>query len=456
MVGIDILRKLSRWFTGIVFLFSGFVKAVDPLGSAFKFGDYFIAFRLEFLDPITLPLSMFLSAFEIVLGLILILGYQKKIAYWVLLVFMSFFTLLTLVLALTNPVSDCGCFGDALILTNWQTFLKNMVLMVFVLVLFAGRKTSGNVLGNGMERFFILIFFSGSILLSLYSLRHLPLIDFRPYDIGTSIPEEMSIPEDAAMDEYETTLFYQNLETGEERVFTIENYPRDTARWKFVTSESKLISKGYEPLIHDFGISDPDGSDITDMLLSDKGYTLLLIAYDLTDSDPDALYMANDWYALDMLAGDFNFIAVTATASTALREIIDNLGLDYPFYSGDETMLKTVVRSNPGFVLLKNGIILGKWSYRDLPPVSDWGADWNELIEQNSVAQDPEIEMMIQEGLLEDFNWNVIDFEEEALPVVMERLSGQSEARVWAVYILTVLLLLILLKNLAILQTRRD
>lgn len=456
MIGMENIRRISRWITGIVFLFSGFVKAVDPLGSAYKFGDYFIAFRLDFLDVISLPLSIFLSAFEILLGLVLILGYQKKIAYWTLFVFMTFFTLLTLVLAISNPVSDCGCFGDALILTNWQTFLKNVVLMVFVMILFTDRKRATNALENIAERLVIILFFAGCIVFSSYNLRHLPLLDFRPYDIGTSIPEEMKIPEDKPVDEYETTLFYRNLETGEEEAFTIENYPTDTALWEFVTSESVLVKKGYEPPIHDFGITDSYGSDITDALLADRGYTLMMVAYDIEGADAEALATANDWYTLERLAGDFTFLPVTATASSRLYEISDSLGLTYPWNSGDETMLKTVVRSNPGFVLLKNGVVIGKWSWRDFPPAGNWGEAWGPLIDQNAESADPEIQMMIEEGLMEDFSWNIIDFEDEALPVVTERLSDRSEIRTWVIYILSILLIAVVLGNFSKTRNKRD
>ncbi len=147
------IRLLSRLLVGVVFIFSGFVKAVDPLGSAYKFADYFTAFKLGFLEFLALPMGIFLSAFELILGLTLVLGYRRKTTFTVLLWFMSFFTLLTFILALFNPVSDCGCFGDALILTNWQTFFKNVVLMVFVLLLYFGRNStydSGPVLREWM------------------------------------------------------------------------------------------------------------------------------------------------------------------------------------------------------------------------------------------------------------------------------------------------------------------
>ena len=159
------IRIISRFFLGVLFLFSGFVKALDPLGSAYKFADYFQAFGLDFLSSLSLVLGIFLAAFELVLGIVLIIGYQKRITYWILLVFMSFFTVLTFILALTNPVTDCGCFGDAIVMTNWQTFFKNLVFMIFVLVLFRSRSKANNIHSGLIERSLILLFFAGSFIL---------------------------------------------------------------------------------------------------------------------------------------------------------------------------------------------------------------------------------------------------------------------------------------------------
>mgnify|MGYP003979985485 FL=1 len=189
------IRLLSRLLVGIVFIFSGFVKAVDPLGSAYKFADYFSAFKLGFLEFLTLPMGIFLSAFEMVLGIILILGYRRRMAFLVLMLFMSFFTVLTFILALFNPVSDCGCFGDALILTNWQTFFKNVVLMIFVLILYFSRKSETDA-GQPLREWTVVVsLFVFTSLFSFWNYRHLPLLDFRPYDLGTVVSEEMEVPD---------------------------------------------------------------------------------------------------------------------------------------------------------------------------------------------------------------------------------------------------------------------
>lgn len=438
------IRYISRLFLGVLFIFSGFVKALDPLGSSYKFSDYFQAFGTEWLDGLSLPLGIFLAAFELVLGLVLILGYQKRRTYWVLLIFMSFFTLLTFVLALTNPVTDCGCFGDAIVMTNWQTFFKNVVFMVFVLILFRSAKRAENVHSKGLEALLILVFFAGSTILSLHALRHLPVLDFRPYDIGTYIPGEMVIPEGEPVDEYETLLYYKNLETGETEEFTIENYPQDTSRYAFVNSESKLVSKGYEPPIHDFGIMDPDGFDITDALLEFDGYTLMMVSYNLEKARGDVLSAGNAWAGLEKFSSDFKFIPVTASAGSVVEKVVSDNGIEYAFHAGDETMLKTVIRSNPGFVMIRKGTIVGKWSWRDFPQLEEWEAGWPEMIRQYTEEQDPEIMMLIEQGYMDDMNWDMIDFGRTAQPVIAERLMNRIDLNSWIIYALVVLLIILL------------
>ncbi len=440
------IRLISRFILGFVFILSGFVKAIDPLGSSYKFTDYFYVFQLGFLDSLSLSLGIFLAAFELVLGIVLILGYQKKITYWTLFLFMGFFTILTFFLAIYNPVTDCGCFGDAIILTNWQTFLKNIILMIFVFLLFYGRRRVKNVLKSRHEKGLIVFFFIASILLSLHCIRHLPLIDFRAYDVGTSIQEGMEIPQDAPMDEFSTTLIYRNLETGDTDEFTLANYPKDTLKWEFVNSESKLISKGYEPPIHDFGLFDKDGFEITDELLTDPGYNLMMVSYDLENADQEALALMNDWYKLQNISGDFTFIPVTSSGTATQMEISQELGLDFSFYIADEIMLKTVVRSNPGFVLLKNGIIIAKWAHRDFPKIEEWESSWIDLIDQFEAEQDPEILMLIEEGYMDVIQWDIIDFDKSALQIVAEKNSKSLAMKNWMIFYISIILLLILLQ----------
>ena len=438
------IKILSRLVLGLVFIFSGFVKAVDPLGSAYKFSDYFSAFHLDFLKFSALPLSLFLSAFELVLGIVLLLGYRRRIIYAVVLWFMSFFTLLTFVLAIFNPVSDCGCFGDALILTNWQTFLKNLFLMVFVLLLYLGRKQEIDAGKKMAEWFMVAGLFVLVTLFSIWNLRHLPLLDFRPYDLGTSIQEEMEIPEDAASDEYETILTYRNKESGESQDFSLEDYPRDTLLWEFVSSDSKLISKGYEPPIHDFAIMDSEGMEVTDQILTDPGYSLLMITHDIAGADKESLINARDWAQIELLAGDYSFYAVSASTSEEVRNISANLDLGYSFYVADGIMLKTMIRSNPGFVLIKNGAIIGKWSSMDFPGIEEIDPEMPEIIGNASAPMDEETQLLIEAGVYEDFSFDVIDFERLTPKLLFEQSSSNRESGATAMFIMGITILLLL------------
>ncbi len=437
-------KLLSRILLGIVFIFSGFVKAVDPLGSAYKFADYFTAFKLGFLEFFSLPLSIVLAAFELVLGVALILGYRRKVIYRVLLWFMLFFTLLTFILAIFNPVSDCGCFGDALILTNWQTFLKNVALMCFVGLLFFGRKTEYDSGRKAMEWIVISVIYAGVILFSVWNYRHLPLIDFRPYDLGTSISEDMEIPEDAPVDEYETILVYRNRDQGTEHQFSLADYPKDTISWDFVSSDSRLIRKGYEPPIHDFAIMDESGNDLVDRILADPGFTLIMISYDLEKADARAMKMAGQWSELELLADDFSFLAVSASTTEVVHSISSLLGLDYPFFAGDEIMLKTMVRSNPGFMLISDGTIIGKWGFRDFPSLSELDPDLPQKIDNATAPMSEDEQMLMDAGVFEGFSFDVLEFSSYLPDLVYKKGAAAIEKGVVLCFVLGIVALVAL------------
>lgn len=374
-----VIRLISRLLTGIVFVFSGFVKAIDPLGSTYKFTDYFNAFHLGFLEPFAMPLAILLSSLELVIGISLLLGYRKKFISWILLLFMSFFTILTLILALTNPVHDCGCFGDALILTNWETFLKNVVLMGLTVIIFMGRKEieSGN---TGKEWLVISGFFLVAVSISLYCYNNLPLLDFRPFSVGTYIPDQMIIPEDAPQSEFETRLYYRNLETGKEKEFNMSDFPRDSTRWEFVDAVSKQISEGYEPPIHDFNVIAPDGSEITDEVLSFEGYTFLLVAYNIMEPEWKSLTDANEYFRLSQAVPGIRFFALTASLREEIDSLRKELSLEYDFCQVDEITLKTIIRSNPGLLLINNGTIMEKWPDNRFPDVEEFNS-YKEILE---------------------------------------------------------------------------
>ena len=362
-----ILRIVSSIIVGIVFMFSGIVKAIDPLGTAYKFNDYFQAFNLGFLKPVSLILAVILFTAEFISGFAVLSGYRRKEGIWGVMILMIIFTPLTLILALTNPVSDCGCFGDAIHLTNWQTFWKNVVLIIFTIILFAGRKKARNILRPVSEWMVIsavIIMFVGFAALNL---RYLQIIDFLPYKTGVNIPEAMKIPEGMPADEYKSTFIYEK--DGVRKEFTLDNYPADDTTWKFIDQLTVLVKKGYVPPIHDFSITAPDGQDIAEQVLASPGYTLIMISSKLKDADPSDLSKGFE-LGVHCMASGMGFLVLTASGSDELNRY--NNG--FTFYTGDETTLKTIVRSNPGYLLLNHGKIVGKWSSASLPPKGEFSA----------------------------------------------------------------------------------
>jgi hypothetical protein len=316
--------------------------------------------------------------------------------------------------------------------------------MVFVLVLYLSRKSDTGSLLVLREWLVIVGLYLFASLFSYWNYRHLPLMDFRPYDVGTVIREEMEIPEGAPADEYATTLTYRNRMTGQTSSFSMQDYPKDTLKWEFVDSESKLVKRGYEPPIHDFAIMDAEGYDIVDEILADEGYSMLMICYDLEAADKEALINAGEWAKLELLASDYSFYAVTAATSAAVESTTDELGLGYPFLAGDEILLKTMVRSNPGFLLIKNGIILGKWAYRDLPGLEQLDPQWSELIGNASAPLDEEAQLLMEAGAYEDFSFDVIEFDYFIPDLLLKKGAMKQEMGGGLSFILTLLVILLL------------
>jgi hypothetical protein len=356
----SIPKFAGRIIIGLVFIFSGLVKAIDPLGSAYKFHDYFQAFHIGFLYNLSLPLAILLCTTEFIAGFLVLTGLKQKAGIWIVLFLMVIFTPLTLILALTNPVSDCGCFGDAIHLTNWQTFGKNIILLSFAIFLFTGRKTIKSQFSLITEWIIITGAIAIFILFSFYNLKYLPVLDFLPYKTGVRIAEKMVIPEGVTGDEYRTTFIYEKEGIKEE--FTLNNYPANDTTWKFVDQKSVLIKKGYQPPIHDFSISSVNGEDLTQKILSYPGYSLLMISRKLTETDEKHL---SDGFELGKYCNDngIAFYIVTSSVTDEVNKYLNGL----EFCSADETTLKTIVRSNPGYLLLKDGTITGKWSWANVP-----------------------------------------------------------------------------------------
>jgi hypothetical protein len=277
-------------------------------------------------------------------------------------------TVLTLYLAIFNPVADCGCFGDALVISNWQTFYKNVILIIaaFLILLWNKQLTR---LYSRKHRSWVVSFTCVFILsISVYCFLFMPILDFRPYKIGNSIPEMMRIPEGASRDAYKTTLIYEK--GGIEQEFSIENYPKPGSGWTFVESINVLIEKGYEPPIRDFVIRTETDDDITDEVLTDGGYSFLLISNKLEKADDAKIANINSVYDYAVEHG-YRFLCLTASLHHHINEWKESTGAEYPFCFTDDITLKTIVRSNPGLMLLKDGVIINKWPYRCIPSEID-------------------------------------------------------------------------------------
>jgi uncharacterized membrane protein YphA (DoxX/SURF4 family) len=369
-----ILKIISRIIVGVVFIFSGFVKAVDPLGTVYKFGDYLNAFNLSFLTPLCLLFAIGLCTLEFLGGISVLFNIKPKIGIWTVTLLMAVFTPLTFVLALTNPVSDCGCFGDAIHLTNWQTFFKNVVLAVPTAFLFIKRNEQDSNLKSKSEWTIIVASTLLFLIFIFYNLRYLPVIDFLPYKVGTYIPEKMIVPEGMPVDQYETTFIYEK--EGKQEEFTLENYPANDTTWKFVDARTKLVSKGYEPPIHDLTFTNENGEDKTDRILASQNYTMFMISKKLGEVKAEKIREGLS-FGEELKSLGIDFYLLTSSSSGEVHDyIMPKIFTEIPvfeekddFYLVDEITLKTMVRSNPGFMLIKEGTIIAKWSWAGRPDI---------------------------------------------------------------------------------------
>jgi hypothetical protein len=349
---------------GGVFIFSGFVKAIDPLGFTYKIEDYLRAFGgiYESFAVVAFPVAILLSTLELLIGLNILLKIHIKFSSVLALLFMLVMTPLTLYIALKNPVTDCGCFGDALVISNWATFYKNVVLIIIVIVLLVFNKKIINPLKPKAQSIISVAFVGIGIGLSVYCYLHLPLIDFRPYKIGVNIPNAMLVPDGAPTDEYSTSFIYEK--NGVQKEFTLENYPKGDTTWKFVDQKSVLLSKGYVPTIHDFTIVNGQFDDITEKVIYNQGATYLLVMYDLSKASEEGAKRAEEIYQKAIKSGTL-FYALTGSADEDVQDFIQKTGVTFPFCKTDPITLKTIIRANPGLVLIKNGTVVDKWNWRD-------------------------------------------------------------------------------------------
>ncbi len=362
---------LSRILFGGIFIFSGFVKAIDPLGSAYKFQDYFLAFGIEWMVFLALPLAILLSTLEFIIGVGILFGIKMRWSAWGGLLFMAFFTPLTLYIAITDPVPDCGCFGDAIIISNWETFYKNVIILGAGIIVFIYRNKIKPPWSKTIDHVLIILIAAGILWLSAYCLRNLPIIDFRPWKVGNDVTKLVMPAEEIA----EIYLLFENQETGEIKEYPSNDFPWDdpewTEVWQFKDQRREIIQPYQDAEIDDFYIEDEFGNDLTDFFITKPGYLFIIVAPDLHRKNTKAFEQKIGPLAREAEKHGYPFIVLTGSAFEVIEEFRHAYQTTYPFYLSDEIELKTIIRSNPGLVLMKEGVVKGKWAHRNIPPFDE-------------------------------------------------------------------------------------
>jgi uncharacterized membrane protein YphA (DoxX/SURF4 family) len=363
---------ICRVFVGLLFIFSGLIKANDPLGFSYKLVEYFEVFHITFLDSIALSLAIFLCAMEMILGFALLIGVRGKQVAWGLLLLIIFFAFLTFYSAYFKVVQTCGCFGDAIVLTPWQSFSKDLVLLLLIIVLFKNRSKINPLFSPKTSDRLLIASVVLGLGVGIYTYNFLPVLDFLAYKVGANIPDEMKTPPGALPDEYEQTYHLKNKSTGATKMMTDKEYLKSNIwkdnNWVIVGNpESRLVKKGFTPLIQDLSIQNAQRDDYTKELLSSPYYILFIVADDLTKTNVEAMNSINATCV--NLTQNYNIRTVLLTSSpvdVAQAYAKEHHLISELFYV-DGVPLKSMVRSNPGVMLIKNGTIINKWHYHTVP-----------------------------------------------------------------------------------------
>jgi uncharacterized membrane protein YphA (DoxX/SURF4 family) len=373
----NILLTIAKVLVGLLFIFSGLIKLNDPLGFSYKLEEYFEVFHITFLNPISVFTSVVLCALEVILGIFLLTGFYAKKVIWGLLLLIIFFTFLTFYSAFFDVVKTCGCFGDAIPLTPWQSFSKDLILLVLIVFLFIKKDSLKPVITNqSYRRIASLFIVAFPLFFGLYTYTFLPIIDFLPYKVGSNINESMKIPEGAPQDEFEITYTLKNEKTGEDKKMSDKEYLStkiyENKDWKLVSSsDPKLIKAGYQPKIKDLNVFDSQGVSYTKEIFENPYYNLIAVGWKLSDTDVKAL---GDINAIAINAVDnFNIRTVFLTSNSAqdANRLSKKLNLLMEIFYADAVPLKSMVRSNPGLILLKDGVIINKWPSSSLPTYNE-------------------------------------------------------------------------------------
>ncbi len=352
--------KIIRIILGLVFIFSSFVKGIDPLGTAYRIEDYLIAYNIDWLYSYAFAIAVLLITVEFLIGIALLFRLQKKLAVWSVLLMMVFFTVVTYFDARYNLVPDCGCFGDAIKLSNWTTFYKNIVLIVLALIVFFSQKKINSKMAGWFQSVVLFILAGCFVWFIFYNYNHLPVIDFRDWKIGNDM-------RNSGEENIKTYVTYRNRETGEIKEYLSPDYPwNDTSwmkQWEFVDQrfdESGVVRK------HTLFIEDEDGNDVTQSIIENPDYQLILTTYDLDEANSGGMIKAAELYH-SLQGTDISFVLLSSSPIEVVNKYREVYSIDYEVYYADDVELKAMVRSNPGLLLLYNGTVLGKWHYNDFP-----------------------------------------------------------------------------------------
>jgi uncharacterized membrane protein YphA (DoxX/SURF4 family)/peroxiredoxin len=359
----NLITQFSRIFVGLLFIISGLIKLNDPVGFSYKLAEYFSepVFNMHFLVPFALGLALFLVIVEVVLGVMLLIGYKSKFTIWSLLLMIVFFTFLTFYSAYYDVVKDCGCFGDALHLTPWQSFAKDIVLLFFILILFINKRLVKPLFQNSIQN---IIAYAGILLcmlMAVWVLNHLPIIDFRPYKVGNNIEKGMEIPEGAPKSVVEMTFIYKV--NGVDKEFSENDLMNLPEGAEFVDRKDKVITEGYVPPIHDFTMM-KDDSDYKEELLQEPKL-LMIVTYDLITAEEGGMVKLEKLNQ-EATAKGYKVIGMTNSSLEEIAKAKKKYGLQFDFYTCDAIALKTIERANPSIVILEKGTIKQKVHYNDI------------------------------------------------------------------------------------------
>ncbi len=351
-----LMDNFLRFFVGILFIFSGLIKINDPIGTSIKLKEYFEVFANDFASffeifvPYSLPIAIFVIVLEVLLGVALLIWYRMNLTGWLYLLLILFFTFLTFYSAVFNKVTDCGCFGDAIPMTPWQSFGKDVILLVMVVMIFIRRKKYKPAIGHPKRDIVMIAALAVNLFLAIYAIRHLPFLDFRPYKVGNHIPSLMEPSEPYR---------YKYIMEKDGETYEFTEYPQDTS---YIYKDLELLNPEAQPKITDYHIWN-DSEDLTQE--SFTGTKLFLIIHDV--SRASTKNMDDIKSLIDAVRPEIEVWVLTASGEAEFEVFRHEYQLDIPYYFADMTVLEAIIRSNPGFWLLKNGAVKGKWHHNDVP-----------------------------------------------------------------------------------------